>query len=213
MTAVFNAARYEAARAARIKENRRIGNARRWFAGNADAQRVHDFLMEEGDFAPTYAVDAEGDGHWNMHPHRKAALGEFFGKMYDSLIEWGSLSDAQTAAVARMIDKAAERIAEREAAKQEKRDTAKHIGVVGERRDFDLTVVFTTGYETQFGFTVVFIMEDVEQNVVVYKGSSSLRAGEQVAVKGDRVTLKATIKDHTTRDGVAQTIIARPKQK
>ena len=46
---------------------------------------------------------------------------------------------------------------------------------------------------------------DADGNVVVYKGSTT------VGEKGETVTLKATIKDHGEREGVNQTIIARPK--
>jgi hypothetical protein len=47
-------------------------------------------------------------------------------------------------------------------------------------------------------------MHDVDGNVVVYKGSNLL--GE----KGNAVSVKATIKDHDSRDGVKQTKISRP---
>ena len=46
---------------------------------------------------------------------------------------------------------------------------------------------------------------DDDGNAVVYKGSSDLK------FYADKVTVKATIKAHDTRDGVKQTIISRPK--
>jgi hypothetical protein len=133
--------------------------------------------------------------------------------MFDSLVEWGSLTDGQTAAVVKMIDRAAERIAKREELKQVQRDGSQHVGVEGERRDFDLQVTFVTGFETQFGWSNVVGMVDANGNVHVYKGSSSLRNvdGGDVA-KGDRVLVKATV-THSERDGVRQTILKRPKQK
>jgi hypothetical protein len=214
---IDNIARWEAGKQRNIRNNRRIGAARRWFANNADAQRVNDFLLAEGDYAPAPTVDADGHTRWAMHPIRRASLGEFFSNMQSQLNEWGALTDAQTAAVVRMIDKAGERIAEREATKEAKRASAQHVGTVGERREFDLVVKFRTSFETQFGCTQVYVCEDADGNVIVYKGSSYLTpvtcgAGQHYAEKGDRITLKATIKEHTVRDGIAQTIISRPKQ-
>ena len=67
---------------------------------------------------------------------------------------------------------------------------------------------------TQPSTTWVFVTEDSDGNVVVYKGSGHLyNADGQGATKGDKVAVKATIKEHGERDGVKQTIIARPKQK
>jgi len=216
---IDNIAAYEAAKARNIRNNRRIGAERRWLDANPDAARVKDFLLEQGAFEPSVTIDAEGHSHWTMHPTRRASLGQFFSKMQASLIEWGALSDAQTAAVVQMIDTAEQRVAEREAAKEAKRASAQHVGTVGERRDFDLTVTFRTSFETRFGHTIVYVCEDADKNVIVYKGSAYLTpavsngAGHHYAERGDRIVLTATIKEHTQRDGVAQTIIARPKQK
>ena len=81
------------------------------------------------------------------------------------------------------------------------------VGVIDDDYRFDLTIKFVTSFETQFGTTFVNICEDADANVVVYKGSNLLGG------KGEKVQVKATIKAHDYRDGVAQTIISRPKAK
>ena len=59
-------------------------------------------------------------------------------------------------------------------------------------------------FEGQFGVTFINICRDPSGNVVVYKGSNGFERGETLRVK-------ATIKAHDERDGVAQTLISRPK--
>jgi hypothetical protein len=211
---VENEQAYIKAAKVRIEGNARKGRATRWLASHPDAQRAHDFLFACGEFAPAQVLDADDYVISNTtHPLVEASFGDFRQKMFDSLVEWGSLTDGQTAAVVKMIDRAAERIAKREELKQVQRDGSQHVGVEGERRDFDLQVTFVTGFETQFGWSNVVGMVDANGNVHVYKGSSSLRNvdGGDVA-KGDRVLVKATV-THSERDGVRQTILKRPKQK
>jgi len=196
---VENAAAYIRAAQARIMANRAKGARKLWIAecGESTVQRCVEFLSECGEFAPI-----EGS---RTHPLVSASLGDFRSKMIESEMNWGRLTVNQTTAVLSMIDRAAKRIDERAAALAEKAVTAKHIGAVGERRDFDLTTVFVTSFETQFGITFVHIMEDADGNVVVYKGT------KPIGQKGDAITVKATIKAHDRRDGIAQTIISRPK--
>jgi hypothetical protein len=59
-------------------------------------------------------------------------------------------------------------------------------------------------FEGQYGFTYINICKDAAGNVIVYKGSNNFEEGETL-------TVKATVKAHDERDGIAQTLIARPK--
>ena len=209
---IENPQAYIRAARARIADNAVKGAKTRWIAesGEAVVTRCIDFLFEYGEFEriPLPAEDTDRNiVRSRPHPVVRAAYGEFYYEMRGSLNEWGRLTKGQEQAVLRMIEQAHERIAAREAAKAEKAATAKHIGTVGERRDFDLTIKFMASFETQFGLTVVHVMEDADANVVVYKGS------KQIGDKGAQIKIKATIKDHDYRDGVAQTIISRPKAK
>lgn len=206
-TIIENEAAYEKGKQARIRFNRQISNRKRWIeeSGQEIVDRCLDFLHASGQFAPSEIVDKNGFSTWIAHPICKASFGEFYTKMRKSLEEWNRLTPAQEKTVLNMIVRAEERIAARAAAKEAKAASAKHIGVVGERRQFDLTIKFTTDYETDFGVTFVHVMEDADGNVVVYKGSKSL------GNKDDAISIKATVKEHGERDGIAQTIISRPK--
>jgi hypothetical protein len=128
--------------------------------------------------------------------------GGFWASMKEAYDNWGGLTAGQEAAVRRSLDQDAARKAERKAADA----NSVHVGTVGERRDWTLTLQGTFEYDTDFGTTFGHIYKDADGNVVIYKGSKSLD-GE----RGDTVTLKATVKAHTDRDGVAQTLLSRPK--
>jgi hypothetical protein len=59
-------------------------------------------------------------------------------------------------------------------------------------------------FEGVYGVSHINICRDEAGNVIVYKGSHGLE-------KGWRYVIKATVKAHDEREGVKQTIIARPK--
>jgi len=128
--------------------------------------------------------------------------GGFWASMKEAYDNWGGLTAGQEAAVRRSLDQDAARKDERKAADA----GSQHVGTVGERRDWTLTLQGRAQYESDFGVVHVHIFKDADGNVVIYKGSSYLE-GE----RGDTVTLKATVKDHADRDGVAQTMLSRPK--
>ncbi|CAB4164966.1 hypothetical protein UFOVP833_11 [uncultured Caudovirales phage] len=96
----------------------------------------------------------------------------------------------------------------RDAASATQKANARHVGTVGERREFDLTIRHVHSYETAYNGCTrtvsISIMEDTAGNVVVYKGSF-------LADKGETLKMVASVKEHGHRDGVAQTIIQRPK--
>ena len=100
------------------------------------------------------------------------------------------------------------------------------VGEIKERRDFDLTLIrdyryerpaYTYGYETAHIYTLA----DDEGNCFVWKTTSwldwnprgNIVGGKDYvqAVPGDRVTLRATVKEHGEYRGIKQTVITRPK--
>lgn len=189
----------EAAYAAAVKRNI-LMNARKTF--NEWANHVTDWLIEN-----------EGRN-------------EFCGKLAESLDQYGKLSEKQVACVEQMMvddwyrERAkVERKAQRIAADLDKG----HVGVVGQRQDFELTVqhVHTFerpgfGYGARVEIVYIYIMRDAAGNIVVYKGTRDIGAYDEhgywtAAKAGTRVTMKATVKEHGERDGVPQTIIQRPK--
>jgi len=185
---IENEAAYEAAIERRIKANRAKTGRAKWLAAHADAQDLLDFLTDPN------------------HPLTWYAGGEFYGKLRGALNEWGGLTEGQTQAVRNGLAKAHQRVAEREAnraAEQaELAANSAHIGTVGERAVFELVVERSLQFEGQYGSTFINICKDAAGNVVVYKGSNGWDKGP--------ITVKATVKAHDRRDGVAQTIIARP---
>ena len=204
---IENSARYEAAIERNIRNNRRIGNRKRWEqeSGEDVVRRCMDFLGECGEFARTDIVDEDGYiTSSTTHPLVKVSYGQFYAKMGASLNEWGRLSPGQERAVLAMIEKAQNRIAEREAAKAKEQATCEHVGTVGERITLEGTITFSTSYDTAYGTTYVTGIKDAAGNIYIQKGVP-------LGQRGDNVWIKATVKEHAVRDGVKQTIISRPK--
>jgi len=229
---IENEQAYEAAIARRIKANARKGAIKRWYAQHADAHRIQHWLNVTGEFAGhterdprcierldqndevSYVEHNENAAGWNScdckwvaNPLAKFSNTPFLIKLRDQLCEWGSLSEKQTQAVRDSLARAEGFIVknseERERRLTADRASSQHVGTVGERREFDLTVERTFSFNGQFGTTYINICRDADQNVIVYKGSKPFERETQLRVK-------ATIKAHDLRDEVAQTLISRP---
>lgn len=219
---------YEAAIKARIKANASKTRRTKWLATHPDAERLRDWLHQSGEFQDRYACGntwsndrgaccANYDfkcSHIGPKAHPLVAgmfagnFGQLLLKMRDALVEWGALTDKQTDLVRRSLARAEERLANAQQRREERlasdRATSHHIGTVGERMELTLTCEKVFEFEGQFGVTFINICRDPSGNVVVYKGSNGFERGETLRVK-------ATIKAHDERDGVAQTLISRPK--
>lgn len=121
------------------------------------------------------------------------------------LIQYGMITDKQMAFLGNLIAK----IPAREARKAEiiaENAASQHIGTVGKREVFTLTLNWVKTYDGGGCFAPYHIhgFKDAAGNIVIYRGSKCL--GE----KGANLTVKATVKEHGNRDGVKQTIITRP---
>lgn len=99
-------------------------------------------------------------------------------------------------------------IVERELAKRARDAAARHVGKPGDR----ITVTLTTErvIDCSWGtypriVSYLHIARDEAGNCIVYKGAGDF-PGE-----GQTLKVKATIKEHTTYNGIPQTVIARPK--
>jgi hypothetical protein len=202
-------AAYEAAIRARIKANAAKTRRKNWFAAHPDAQRLWDWLYGHNEFENKYNEQGE---LVKSNPLRDGMFAGNFGEvlleMREAIMEWGGLTDKQTDLVRRALARAEERLAKANQRREERlaadRATSQHVGTVGERRDFTLTVNRVFSFEGQYGFTYINICKDAAGNVIVYKGSNNFEEGETL-------TVKATVKAHDERDGIAQTLIARPK--
>jgi hypothetical protein len=235
MTQILNRDAYDRAREARIRWNASVTRKRNWEAATPDAKRLEQFLCGIGEFDMRCAHCAKG---WSEHlieinedtfdaPTEKCRTvthpviasaffgtgGEIASKMRDALHQWGGLTPKQTELVRSMITRAEARVATRQQERAAKlaadQTTSHHIGQVGERTVFTLTVERILTFETQFGLTHINLCRAQDGSVVVYKGSN--RLVDIDAPLPALVVCKATVKAHELRDGVAQTIISRPK--
>jgi hypothetical protein len=197
---------YVNAAVSRIAGNWVRGNRTRWFAAHADAQRLHDWLLSEGEFAGTY----DDNGNHRAHPFAIRGNGGFIDllrKLAADLDECGGLSDKQTEIIRKALANQERFAAERKAKFAAQNASSQHIGTVGQREFFTLTIQWVKYFEGAFGATYIHGLKDAAGNVVIYKGSKCL--GEKDAT----VTVKATVKEHGEREGVKQTIITRPASK
>lgn len=233
---VENEEAYQRAIERRIMANRAKSGRRKWFAREADAQRIHDWLFSTGEFAPVKVTDPrctvfEGDEHGNgywvdhyedpktrmldckcrtvNHPLTGFSGGAFLNDMRKAVDEWGGLTPGQHAGVQKALVRAEERLAGREAersAQMEADRSSAHVGTVGERRDWVLAVSSCIERPGEYGLSYFHVCRDPDGNVVIYSGSHRWE-------RGTTVRCKATIKRHAEREGVAQTWINRLKEK
>jgi hypothetical protein len=179
-----------------------IANAQKtWRANNERAGEIESALVvgivcnDRGDFAG-YTDD-------------------FMGSMAQSFYKYGKLSPKQCEAILKGIDARAARKAEWADKKAALDADRQHVGTVGDKITLTLTIVHIVVLDSRFGTSFIYIMEDVGNNLVIYKGASDAVGWTPegtVRVKGDTLTIIATVKEHGVRDGVKQTVIQRPKR-
>lgn len=127
---------------------------------------------------------------------------DFFASMSHALTEWGGLTEKQEAAVrasfARMDERAAARLLEAGTP-----STSKHMGMVGKRAQFGLTL--KEQYHVRSYDFWVNKFEDSDGNRFDYVGTKF------EADIDAPLTIRATVKSHEERDGVKLTRINRLK--
>lgn len=95
------------------------------------------------------------------------------------------------------------RKAERDAERAAERNSSEYVGEVGQRITVQLSKMkLLTSWETMYGYTYLYKFIDTDGNVLMWFASRTI---------ADCEAIKATVKDHTERDGVKQTIITRCK--
>ena len=119
-------------------------------------------------------------------------------------VKYGKLSEKQVAALNKVLARE-EADRKREQERKEKAARSQHVGSIGERIKVEISILATRDYETMYGWNFWHLLEDAEENLLIYKGSRCL--GE----RGDKVTMKATVKEHSEYQGARQTVLARPK--
>jgi len=166
-------------------------------AGKLKAQGI----LREAGLEQAWAISQETDEQVRRsYRYEEATICDIVGK----LIKYGSISEAQTGFVRKLLGQIDAR-AQRQADYMARHGGSEHVGVIGDRHQFNLTIRFVKSFETAFGMLFIHVMDDQQGNVVVYKGSKEL--GE----KGQSLSLVATVAEHDEREGIKQTIIKRPK--
>ncbi len=191
----------EAAYNAAIKRNI-ITNAQKTWRSNTDRANEIEVALEAG-------------RRFNDYGGVIGYSEDFIGSLAEAFDNYGKLTPNQSAAVLKGIDARAARRAEWADKQAELNASRQHIGQIGQKLELELTIKKIIELEgLQFGgyhgFTYIYIMEDADQNIVIYKGNS---AAFNTVDEGGTYRFTATIKEHGVRDGVKQTIIQRPKQK
>ena len=98
------------------------------------------------------------------------------------------------------LEEQRQREAEAEAARK-----SKYVGEIGQRLTINVVEAkYITSWPTMYGITNLYKFLDVDGNVYVWFASSDI---DETKVK----TLKGTVKDHSERDGIKQTILTRCK--
>jgi hypothetical protein len=86
------------------------------------------------------------------------------------------------------------------------RANSQHIGNVGDKVTLTITVERIVVLKSEFyGDNYITIARDEQGNAITYTGRSDIGG------KGDTLTIKASIKEHTVYNGIKQTVIQRPK--
>lgn len=138
-------------------------------------------------------MDRNGRAHANSEGHDGYEPGSFL-PVHDEM-------SVRLPAKPRFSD---EQIAKFEAQKAYDRAVSTHTWSIGQRVTFGVTVRRVIALDGFYGPAFLTIAHDQGGNVYVSKGAKWAKAG-------DTPTITATIKDHTERDGVKQTVIQRVK--
>ena len=150
---------------------------------------------------------------YNDYGDFKGYNDDFMGSMAKAFYTYGKLSPKQSEVILKGIDARIARKAEWADKRAVLDATKEHVGTIGQKITFTLTIVHIVVLEGIFGTTYIHIMEDADKNTVIYKGNSSVVGWTPegaVRVKGDTLTITATVKEHGVRNGVKQTVIQRP---
>lgn len=92
-------------------------------------------------------------------------------------------------------------IAEWNAEKDEERKSSEYVGKIGERITVDVAEInLITSWEGEWGLTYLYKIIDTCGNVLIWYASRTIEKARKI---------KATIKAHSERDGVKQTVVTR----
>ena len=118
----------------------------------------------------------------------------------EQIAEKNSLGFWVTGYVADIVDEL-----KAEASKNPDEVPSEYIGNEGDKIEIELVLDKVRGFNSMYGYTHIYCFK-AGNDVVVWKTQKGLDLEE-----GGKVTVKATIKEHSEYDGVKQTVITRAK--
>ncbi len=90
---------------------------------------------------------------------------------------------------------------QREASMDAERVASRYIGEIGQRMEIEVSdISLLTSWESEWGWTYLYKIVDTLGNVMIWYASRAIEGAKKI---------KATIKSHSERDGVKQTVITR----
>ncbi|MGA1008537.1 MAG: hypothetical protein ACO3SE_08190, partial [Sedimenticolaceae bacterium] len=150
-------------------------------------------------------------------------LDNFIGSMAYSFDNYGKLTPKQCDAILKGIDARAARLAQWRAEQNAMDAQSQHVGQVGEKVVLNLTFERRIECVSEYGCTAIVIARDDAGNIIKYKGNAEcmmcpvsvddigLKNYGDEYVRGDKFSIKATIKSHDVYKDAKQTSIARPR--
>jgi len=153
------------------------------------AKRQAEIQLRRADFFAAYGSLLE-------KAEKFAERNDFIADVLRKAHQYNTFSESQEVALRNAI--------ERIEAEDTRKAKAQFVGVVGERREFVVEVKNVYSFQTAFGIKNIVTFRDIDGNTLVSKGSFW-------SEKGNKYTIKATVKDHTTYRDEKQTVIERLK--
>lgn len=142
-------------------------------------------------------------------------------KEYEYTQEWLAKQEAKRAKeAAKREAERAERAAEqakREAewkaqeAERERIRRGHFFGDVGQKLEVEVTFKGYSEYETFYGWTKVYRFDTDDGAHLIWKSSANLGGNDWYIDEGDKITIKASIKEHKEYHGIEQTELSRVK--
>ncbi len=124
--------------------------------------------------------------------------GNFFLDLASKLRSHWTLSEKQMDAAAWIIERNAERAVQD--------STSAYVGDIKDRIEFEAMVEFTKEFDGFYGTSTVIKLRDLDGNVFTW-----FATGCHDVNRGDRVSIKGTVKKHEVYQGTKQTILSRCK--
>ena len=86
-----------------------------------------------------------------------------------------------------------------------------YFGTVGEKIEIEVTYTGCSSFETLYGWMNVYRFDTDDGAHLVWKSSADLGGTERMVLEGDRIKIRATIKDHKEYKEIEQTELTRVK--